>query len=424
MNRLPIITLDGPAGVGKSTLAKRVAKILKIPYLDTGAMFRTVAMRLGPGAEKLTSPDLLARCMDFRFRLEGTGEDTVLLCNDIPIGREIRTEYVGQLASRLATVNTVREYLKGAQRKLGEATALVVEGRDMGTVIFPKARFKFFLDASPDVRALRRFKELEDRGEKADLAQITEMILRRDHLDRNRPVAPLCPAEDAVIVDTSNLDIDGVLRIILEVVSYPQEAIDAAMREPQSSRLQLADAPQKEVVSRECTADATTIHDDNFSHLKADGSLTMVDVGEKAVSSRVAMARAVVELNRESLRMLQARAFPKGDVLVTAQVAGIMAAKRTFELIPLCHPVPLTFVDVRFKVEECPPRIIIESEARTSDRTGVEMEALVAAQMAAATLYDMCKAIQRDIVIRDVRLVYKSGGRSGTFDLRNVAELS
>lgn len=417
MNKLPIITLDGPAGVGKSTLAKRVAKILKIPYLDTGAMFRTVAMRLGPGAEKLASPDLLARCMDFRFRLKGTGEDTVLLCNEVPIGREIRTEYVGQLASRLATVSTVREYLKGAQRKLGESTSLVVEGRDMGTVIFPGARFKFFLDASPDVRALRRFRELEARGEQADLAQLTEMILRRDHLDRSRPVAPLCPADDAVIIDTSNLDIDGVLRAILEVVSYPQEGIDAAILDPEASTLQLADRPQREVSPRD-----NAIHGDNFSHLKADGSLRMVDVAEKAVSDRIAMAKAVVEVNRETLDMLQARALPKGDVLVTAQVAGIMAAKRTSELIPLCHPVPLTFVDVRFKVEDCPPRIIIESEARTNARTGVEMEALVAVQVAAATLYDMCKAIQRDIVIRDVRLVFKSGGRSGTFDLRDTEE--
>ena len=420
MNKLPIITLDGPAGVGKSTLARRVAKILKMPCLDTGAMFRTVALRLGPGAEKLPAPDLLARCMDFRFRLEGAGESTVLSCNDIPIGREIRTEHVGQLASRLAPVNTVRDYLKGAQRKLGEATALVVEGRDMGTVIFPTARFKFFLDASPDVRALRRFRELEAKGEKADLEQITEMIRRRDHLDRNRPVAPLCPAEDAVIVDTSELDIDGVLRAILEVVSVPGEGIDAAIRDPEGSALQLADRPQR-VFRPAGSLPECAVHGDNLSHLKADGSLTMVDVGEKVVSSRVAIARAVVDLNRETLRMLQARALPKGDVLTTAQVAGIMAAKRTSELIPLCHSVPLTFVDVRFRVEECPPRIVIEAETRTSDRTGVEMEAIIAAQTAAAALYDMCKAVQRDIVIRETRLIYKSGGRSGTFDLRDAA---
>ena len=105
-------------------------------------------------------------------------------------------------------------------------------------------------------------------------------------------------------------------------------------------------------------------------------------------------------------------------MLVTAQVAGIMAAKRTSELIPLCHPVPLSFVDVRFEIQDEPPAVLIESEARTSDRTGVEMEAIIAAQVAAATIYDMCNAVQKEMVIRDVRLVHKSGGRTGTFERR------
>mgnify|MGYP000040181674 CR=1 FL=1 len=130
MKCLPIITLDGPAGVGKSTLAKRLATILGIPYLDTGAMFRTIALRLGPGAEALPEDELRARCNAFRFKLQGGGEHSVLLCNGVPVGPEIRTEEVGRLASRLATSTVVRDCLKEAQRSLGES-GLVAEGRDM-----------------------------------------------------------------------------------------------------------------------------------------------------------------------------------------------------------------------------------------------------------------------------------------------------
>ena len=166
MKCLPIITLDGPAGVGKSTLAKRLATILGIPYLDTGAMFRTIALRLGPGAEALPEDELRARCNAFRFKLQGGGEHSVLLCNGVPVGPEIRTEEVGRLASRLATSTVVRDCLKEAQRSLGES-GLVAEGRDMGTVVFPTARFKFFLDARPEVRGMRRFEELQAKGEPA-----------------------------------------------------------------------------------------------------------------------------------------------------------------------------------------------------------------------------------------------------------------
>ncbi|GFM38159.1 cyclic pyranopterin monophosphate synthase MoaC [Desulfovibrio psychrotolerans] len=158
----------------------------------------------------------------------------------------------------------------------------------------------------------------------------------------------------------------------------------------------------------------------DFSHMHDDGSITMVDVGGKADSRRVAIVRTVVEVSPATLDLLKRQALPKGDVLTTAKVAGIMAAKRTSELIPLCHPLFLSYADVRFTVADpddtCPAgRILIEAEARTTGQTGVEMEALVAAQTAAMTIYDMCKAVQKDIVIRDCRLVYKAGGKSGEF---------
>lgn len=411
MKCLPIITLDGPAGVGKSTLAKRLATILGIPYLDTGAMFRTIALRLGPGAEQLPEDELRSRCNAFRFKLQGGGENSVLLCNGVAVGREIRTEEVGRLASRLATSTVVRDYLKEAQRSLGES-GLVAEGRDMGTVVFPTARFKFFLDARPEVRGMRRFEELRAKGEPADLAQITEMIRQRDDMDRNRAVAPLKPAADALIVDTSDLDIDGVLKVLTDTVAAPSERIVREVRY----------CPKAAAENGASGNGVSGARDAAFSHMAGDGSIGMVDVGDKDVTRRVAVVRGAVEMNAHTLGLLKERALPKGDVLVTAQVAGIMAAKRTAELIPLCHPVPLSFVDVRFEIQDEPPAVLIESEARTSDRTGVEMEAIIAAQVAAATVYDMCKAVQKDMVIRDVRLVHKSGGRTGTFELRASGE--
>jgi cyclic pyranopterin phosphate synthase len=154
---------------------------------------------------------------------------------------------------------------------------------------------------------------------------------------------------------------------------------------------------------------------EDFSHLDEQGRARMVDVSGKAETVRVARVRAEVRLNARTMRLLVDKALPKGEALGAARIAGVLAAKRTAELIPLCHPLPLDFADVRFDVDEAAGVVRIEAEARTSARTGVEMEALVAAQIAAATLYDMCKAVQKDIRITDCRLVYKSGGKSGTF---------
>lgn len=153
----------------------------------------------------------------------------------------------------------------------------------------------------------------------------------------------------------------------------------------------------------------------DFSHIADDGSARMVAVSGKPDTARVAAVRGHVRMSAATMDLLERRALPKGDALNTARVAGILAAKKTAELIPLCHPLPLSFVDVRFSVNRAESRVEVEAEARTTAATGVEMEALLAVQVACATIYDMCKAVQKDMVIGDCRLVFKSGGKSGEF---------
>ena len=154
---------------------------------------------------------------------------------------------------------------------------------------------------------------------------------------------------------------------------------------------------------------------EDLTHINEQVRARMVDVSAKEGTQRVARAAGFVHMATATLELVRTGGCKKGDVLAVAQVAGIMAAKRTSELIPLCHPLNLNLVDVRFEVRDTPPSVRIEAETRTTGPTGVEMEAIIAAQTAAAVIYDMCKAVQRDIVISRVRLLFKDGGRSGAF---------
>lgn len=155
--------------------------------------------------------------------------------------------------------------------------------------------------------------------------------------------------------------------------------------------------------------------DDELTHLDRDGKARMVDVGDKVETARSARAQAKLRMDPETRRVLLAGEAPKGDVLATARIAGIQAAKRTSELIPLCHPIAITGCEVAFVTVDDERRIVIEATVRCSDRTGVEMEALTAVSVAALTVYDMLKAIDRGIAIEEVVLLEKKGGRSGHY---------
>jgi cyclic pyranopterin monophosphate synthase len=152
-----------------------------------------------------------------------------------------------------------------------------------------------------------------------------------------------------------------------------------------------------------------------LSHLDRLGQAHMVDVGAKRETAREAVARGFVALRPDTVRLIEDRSIPKGDVYAVARVAGILAAKRVHELIPLCHPLILTAAEVTFRSSRDPSGIHVESRVKTTGKTGAEMEALTAVSVAALTIYDMCKAVDKAMIVGDVRLVYKAGGRSGTY---------
>jgi cyclic pyranopterin phosphate synthase len=153
----------------------------------------------------------------------------------------------------------------------------------------------------------------------------------------------------------------------------------------------------------------------DFTHLDDSGRARMVDVGAKSDTERVATARGRIRMRRETLELIRSGGLTKGDVLAVAQVAGVMGAKRTPDLIPLCHPLPLTGVELDFQLDPQLPGLEISATARVTGKTGVEMEALTAVAVAALTVYDMCKAVDREMVIEQIGLVYKAGGKSGQF---------
>jgi len=215
---IPVLTIDGPSGSGKGTIASLVAQDLGWHLLDSGALYRLVAF--GAAQQGIEMDDEVALAdyavtMNVAFQVvEGTTEVLTLLDNQA-VGDAIRSETCGNNASRVAALSRVRDALLQRQRDFRQAPGLVADGRDMGTVVFPDAGLKIFLTASAEVRAERRYKQLKEKGISASLAGLREEISERDARDSERKVAPLKPAADAVVVDTSDLNIDEVVNQVM-----------------------------------------------------------------------------------------------------------------------------------------------------------------------------------------------------------------
>ncbi len=210
-----IITIDGPAGSGKSTVARLLAGQLGIDCLDTGAMSRVVAWVLHKQKKVSLSGEALIRFLrDLEFVVEGNGPGQKVWVQGMDVSQEIRTPEISRLASAMSMKPEVRSVLAEKQRALGSQGALIAEGRDMGTVIFPQAEFKFFLKASLSVRARRRYEELIQRGQKVSLKEVEREMEIRDRQDQERALSPLRPAPDAWVIDTSSLSIEEVVQTI------------------------------------------------------------------------------------------------------------------------------------------------------------------------------------------------------------------
>ncbi|MGE0581550.1 MAG: (d)CMP kinase [Steroidobacteraceae bacterium] len=216
-HHVPVVTIDGPSGSGKGTISREVAQALGWHLLDSGALYRLVALsghRRGLAADDEPGHAALARAMNVEFGSNAQGGERIQLDRD-DVTHEVRSETTGQGASRVAVWPAVREALLERQRAFARAPGLVADGRDMGTVIFPAADLKIFLTASAEERALRRYKQLKGKGSGANLAALSREIAERDRRDSTRAVAPLKPAPDARIVDSTGLGIAQVVAAVL-----------------------------------------------------------------------------------------------------------------------------------------------------------------------------------------------------------------
>jgi cytidylate kinase len=209
----PVITVDGPSGAGKGTLCQMLAAKLNWALLDSGALYRVTALAAKQHAVAMDNEaglEAIAAHLDVQFKVSAEQAGVQVILESQNVTSDLRTEETGAIASQVAAVNVVRDALLERQRAFQQSSGLIADGRDMGTVVFPNAELKVYLTASAEERGERRYKQLLESGNNASLARIIEDIKARDDRDMNRTVAPLKPAEDAIIIDSTSMSIDAV----------------------------------------------------------------------------------------------------------------------------------------------------------------------------------------------------------------------
>ncbi|MBQ4246461.1 MAG: (d)CMP kinase [Succinivibrio sp.] len=220
MSEAIVIAVDGPAGAGKGELTRRLAEVLDFDLLDSGAIYRVLGYAVRKAGLALFDEDSVvqeAKLLNLSFECMDDGVHVLL--NGEDVSKDIRTEEAGNNASKVAAYPSVRQALLQRQREFLKEPGLVADGRDMGTVVFPKAQVKIFLDASAEVRANRRVLQLQSKGKSCDFDSVLQEIKERDVRDRNRPVAPLKPADDALIIDSSDMNIEEVFKMATDYIT-------------------------------------------------------------------------------------------------------------------------------------------------------------------------------------------------------------
>lgn len=213
------VAIDGPAGAGKSTIAKKVSSALGYVYVDTGAIYRAVGLACIKNGIDEGDKDAVAKLLqEIDISIVFLNGEQHILLNDEDVSEDIRTENVSMAASAVSAIPEVRKFLLDLQRNFAKRDNVIMDGRDIGTVVLPNAQVKIFLTASPEIRAKRRVLQLEEKGEEADYTKVLTDIVKRDYNDSNREIAPLKPADNAVIVDTSDMTLEESVKKVSDII--------------------------------------------------------------------------------------------------------------------------------------------------------------------------------------------------------------